>query len=155
MLNVLFAIGTATIIASMAVEVWRCPPPDVATRFIVVFEIMTLWLILPVVGLVLGMLPAALGTDTGGSVRNPASMCAITGLKPTYGRVSRRGVFPLAFSLDHVGPMTRDVADNAKKHRPPPQGEMSHMSRLPIGATMPRMRLEKSAMVILCPFLVW
>jgi len=40
-------------------------------------------------------------------------MCSIVGLKPTYGRVSRRGVFPLAFSLDHVGPMTRDVADNA------------------------------------------
>jgi aspartyl-tRNA(Asn)/glutamyl-tRNA(Gln) amidotransferase subunit A len=59
------------------------------------------------------MVPAALGTDTGGSVRNPASMCALAGLKPTYGRVSRRGVFPLAFSLDHVGPMTRDVADNA------------------------------------------
>lgn len=65
------------------------------------------------VALATGMVPAALGTDTGGSVRNPASMCAITGLKPTYGRVSRRGVFPLSFSLDHVGPMTRDVADNA------------------------------------------
>ncbi|MBS0241317.1 MAG: amidase [Proteobacteria bacterium] len=65
------------------------------------------------VALASGMLPAALGTDTGGSVRNPASMCAIVGMKPTYGRVSRRGVFPLSFSLDHVGPMTRDVADNA------------------------------------------
>ncbi|MGD9804845.1 MAG: amidase [Hyphomicrobiaceae bacterium] len=65
------------------------------------------------VALATGMVPAALGTDTGGSVRNPASMCSIVGLKPTYGRVSRRGVFPLAFSLDHVGPMTRDVADNA------------------------------------------
>ncbi|MGI9520252.1 MAG: amidase [Hyphomicrobiaceae bacterium] len=60
-----------------------------------------------------GMLPAALGTDTGGSVRNPASMCAIVGMKATYGRVSRRGVFPLAYSLDHIGPMTRTVADNA------------------------------------------
>lgn len=65
------------------------------------------------VALAAGLLPAALGTDTGGSVRNPASMCGIVGMKPTYGRVSRRGVFPLAFSLDHVGPMTRDVADNA------------------------------------------
>ena len=55
----------------------------------------------------------ALGTDTGGSVRNPASACAIVGTKPTYGLVSRRGVFPLAFSLDHVGPMTRTVTDNA------------------------------------------
>jgi aspartyl-tRNA(Asn)/glutamyl-tRNA(Gln) amidotransferase subunit A len=60
-----------------------------------------------------GMMPAALGTDTGGSVRNPASMCGIVGLKPTYGRVSRRGVAPLSFSLDHVGPMTRTVRDNA------------------------------------------
>ena len=60
-----------------------------------------------------GLLPAALGTDTGGSVRNPASMCGIVGLKPTYGRTSRRGVLPLSFSLDHVGPMTRTVEDNA------------------------------------------
>jgi aspartyl-tRNA(Asn)/glutamyl-tRNA(Gln) amidotransferase subunit A len=64
-------------------------------------------------GLAAGFFPAALGTDTGGSIRNPASMCAITGMKPTYGRVSRRGVAPLAFSLDHVGPMTRTVRDNA------------------------------------------
>jgi len=60
-----------------------------------------------------GFVPAALGTDTGGSVRNPASMCGIIGLKPTYGRVSRRGVIPLSYSLDHVGPMTRTVTDNA------------------------------------------
>ena len=65
------------------------------------------------VALACGMLPAALGTDTGGSVRNPASMCSIVGMKPTYGLVSRRGVLPLANSLDHVGPMTRNVADNA------------------------------------------
>lgn len=60
-----------------------------------------------------GFVTAALGTDTGGSVRNPASMCGIVGMKPTYGRVSRRGVLPLAYSLDHVGPMTRTVTDNA------------------------------------------
>jgi aspartyl-tRNA(Asn)/glutamyl-tRNA(Gln) amidotransferase subunit A len=65
------------------------------------------------VALASGMMAAALGTDTGGSVRNPASMCGITGMKPTYGRVSRQGVFPLAYSLDHVGPMTRGVRDNA------------------------------------------
>src|SRR5258705_3279152 len=65
------------------------------------------------VALACGMVPAALGTDTGGSVRNPASMCAIVGMKPTYGLVSRRGVLPLANSLDHVGPMTRSVRDNA------------------------------------------
>jgi aspartyl-tRNA(Asn)/glutamyl-tRNA(Gln) amidotransferase subunit A len=64
-------------------------------------------------GLAAGFFPAALGTDTLGSVRNPASMCGIVGLKPTYGRVSRRGVVPLAQSLDHVGPMTRTVRDNA------------------------------------------
>ncbi len=60
-----------------------------------------------------GLFPVALGTDTGGSVRNPASACGIVGLKPTYGLVSRRGVFPLSFTLDHVGPLTRTVADNA------------------------------------------
>jgi aspartyl-tRNA(Asn)/glutamyl-tRNA(Gln) amidotransferase subunit A len=60
-----------------------------------------------------GFVPAAIGTDTGGSVRNPASLCGIVGMKPTYGLVSRRGVVPLAFSLDHVGPMTRTVRDNA------------------------------------------
>jgi aspartyl-tRNA(Asn)/glutamyl-tRNA(Gln) amidotransferase subunit A len=59
------------------------------------------------------ILPAALGTDTGGSVRHPASHCGIVGMKPTYGLVSRRGVFPLAYTLDHVGPMTKDVASNA------------------------------------------
>jgi aspartyl-tRNA(Asn)/glutamyl-tRNA(Gln) amidotransferase subunit A len=60
-----------------------------------------------------GLFPLALGSDTGGSVRNPASACGIVGLKPTYGLVSRRGVFPLSFTLDHVGPLTRTVADNA------------------------------------------
>ncbi len=64
-------------------------------------------------GVASGMFPLALGTDTGGSIRNPASVCGLVGLKPTYGLTSRRGVFPLAFTLDHVGPMTRTVADNA------------------------------------------
>jgi aspartyl-tRNA(Asn)/glutamyl-tRNA(Gln) amidotransferase subunit A len=59
------------------------------------------------------MLPAALGTDTGGSVRHPASHCGIVGLKPSYDLVPRAGVFPLAFSLDHVGPLTRTVRDAA------------------------------------------
>jgi aspartyl-tRNA(Asn)/glutamyl-tRNA(Gln) amidotransferase subunit A len=61
----------------------------------------------------LGLAPATLGTDTGGSVRNPATCCGVVGMKPTYGAVSRTGVFPLAFSLDHVGPITRTVEDNA------------------------------------------
>jgi aspartyl-tRNA(Asn)/glutamyl-tRNA(Gln) amidotransferase subunit A len=64
-------------------------------------------------GVAAGLFPLALGSDTGGSVRNPASACGIVGLKPTYGLVSRRGVFPLSFTLDHVGPLTRTVADNA------------------------------------------
>jgi aspartyl-tRNA(Asn)/glutamyl-tRNA(Gln) amidotransferase subunit A len=55
----------------------------------------------------------ALGSDTGGSIRIPAALCGIVGMKPTYGRVSKRGVFPLSWSLDHVGPMTRTVEDNA------------------------------------------
>lgn len=59
------------------------------------------------------MCPAALGTDTAGSARHPGTACGIVGMKPTYGAISRHGVFPLAFSLDHVGPMTRTVADNA------------------------------------------
>jgi aspartyl-tRNA(Asn)/glutamyl-tRNA(Gln) amidotransferase subunit A len=56
---------------------------------------------------------AALGTDTGGSVRIPASACGIVGLKPTYGRVSNRGVIPMAWTLDHVGPMCKTVEDAA------------------------------------------
>ena len=64
-------------------------------------------------GVAAGLFPLALGTDTGGSVRNPASACGIVGLKPTYGLVSRRGVFPLSFTLDHVGPLARTAADTA------------------------------------------
>jgi aspartyl-tRNA(Asn)/glutamyl-tRNA(Gln) amidotransferase subunit A len=60
-----------------------------------------------------GLCFGALGTDTGGSIRLPATHCGIVGLKPTYGRVSTRGVVPLSWSLDHVGPMTRTVADAA------------------------------------------
>lgn len=55
----------------------------------------------------------ALGTDTGGSVRVPASFCGIVGMKPTFGSISNRGVYPLSWSLDHVGPLTRSVIDNA------------------------------------------
>lgn len=59
-----------------------------------------------------GFVPAAIGTDTGGSVRHPATVCGVIGMKPTFGLVSCEGVFPLAPSLDHVGPMTRSVEDN-------------------------------------------
>ncbi len=60
-----------------------------------------------------GMVMAATGTDTGGSIRHPAAACGLVGLKPTYGLVSLAGVIPLAPSMDHVGPLTRSVADNA------------------------------------------
>jgi aspartyl-tRNA(Asn)/glutamyl-tRNA(Gln) amidotransferase subunit A len=59
------------------------------------------------------LVSAALGTDTGGSIRVPAACCGIVGLKPTYGRVSRAGIMPLSWSLDHVGPMARTVRDVA------------------------------------------
>ncbi|GAA4994689.1 amidase family protein [Actinopolymorpha pittospori] len=60
-----------------------------------------------------GMCVAALGSDTGGSVRVPASLCGVVGMKPTFGRISRYGVFPLSWTLDHMGPLTRTVSDNA------------------------------------------
>lgn len=60
-----------------------------------------------------GLAPAAIGSDTGGSIRIPAGLCGITGFKPTYGVVSLAGVFPLASTLDSVGPLTRSVEDAA------------------------------------------
>jgi aspartyl-tRNA(Asn)/glutamyl-tRNA(Gln) amidotransferase subunit A len=60
-----------------------------------------------------GLCMGALGSDTGGSIRIPASLCGVVGLKPTYGRVSTRGVIPLSWNLDHVGPMARQVRDVA------------------------------------------
>src|SRR5437899_285965 len=60
-----------------------------------------------------GLCMGAIGEDTAGSIRNPASLCGIVGLKPTYGRISRHGLAPLSWSLDHCGPMTRVVEDAA------------------------------------------
>src|SRR5213592_1963493 len=61
-----------------------------------------------------GFALGALGSDTGGSIRLPAACCGVVGLKPTYGRVSRAGAVPLSGSLDHLGPLTRTVADAAR-----------------------------------------
>jgi aspartyl-tRNA(Asn)/glutamyl-tRNA(Gln) amidotransferase subunit A len=60
-----------------------------------------------------GLLPGALGSDTGGSIRGPASLCGVTGFMPTYGLVSRAGVIPNSFTFDHCGPMARSVEDCA------------------------------------------
>ena len=60
-----------------------------------------------------GLATATLGTDTGGSIRMPASVCGVVGLKPTYGRVSKAGVIPLSYLFDHAGPITRTVEDAA------------------------------------------
>jgi aspartyl-tRNA(Asn)/glutamyl-tRNA(Gln) amidotransferase subunit A len=61
-----------------------------------------------------GLATVTLGTDTGGSIRNPSGRCGVAGIKPTYGRVSRHGVTPLAWTLDHAGPMARTVRDCAR-----------------------------------------
>ncbi len=64
-------------------------------------------------GVAAGLCFAAIGSDTGGSIRIPSALCGVTGIKPTYGRVSLRGVVPLSWSLDHLGPMARTARDCA------------------------------------------
>jgi aspartyl-tRNA(Asn)/glutamyl-tRNA(Gln) amidotransferase subunit A len=75
----------------------------------------------------------AIGTDTAGSVREPAALCGIVGLKPTYGRVSLRGVIPLSLSLDHIGPIARTVSDSAVML----QVIAGHDSKDPLSADVP------------------
>lgn len=67
----------------------------------------------PAAAVAAGFAFATVGTDTGGSIRHPAALCGAVGLKPTFGRVSTAGIVPLSVSQDHVGPLTRTVADNA------------------------------------------
>lgn len=67
----------------------------------------------PAAAVASGMVPLAIGSDTNGSIRVPASLCGLFGLKPTYGRLSRRGTFPFVASFDHVGPLARSVEDLA------------------------------------------
>ena len=89
-----------------------------------------------------GMAPMGLGTDTGGSVRVPAAFCGVTGLKTTVGRVSRRGVYPLSWTLDSVGPLTRSVEDAALVFdaiQGPDPGDEPTLAREPSIAT-PRLR---------------
>ena len=98
-----------------------------------------------------GLCYGAIGTDTGGSIRFPAAANGVVGLKPTYGRVSRAGVFPLAASLDHVGPLTRSVADAAAMLQVlagyDPQDPTS--SRLP-GVNVPPPRPARTIGKLLC-----
>ena len=98
-----------------------------------------------------GLAPAALGTDTGGSVRNPATCCGIVGLKPTYGAVSLDGVFPLTYSLDHVGPMTRrrrGQRDPAPRHRRPRSGRSDHDASAPMADCLKDMKAGLKGMHI-------
>lgn len=87
------------------------------------------------VAIAAGLAPVGLGTDTGGSVRIPASLCGIVGLKTTVGRISRRGVYPLSGTLDSVGPLGRTVADCALVYEaiqgPDPEGDSGTAGQSP------------------------
>ena len=107
----------------------------------------------PAVAVAAGLVPAALGSDTGGSVRLPAAFCGVVGLKPGYGRVSRAGMFPCSATLDHVGVLARGVADCAlvlsaiagadsldptASHRPPPPATVAPASLEGVRIGVPR-----------------
>jgi aspartyl-tRNA(Asn)/glutamyl-tRNA(Gln) amidotransferase subunit A len=87
-----------------------------------------------------GLCIAALGTDTGGSIRIPSSLCGVVGAKPTFGRVSRYGVFPLSWSMDTAGPLTRSVRDAAILLRT----IAGHDSRDPSSAELPTEDFERA-----------
>ncbi len=93
-----------------------------------------------------GIIPMSLGTDTGGSIRVPSSYCGVTGIKPTYGRVSRYGVLPLAFSFDHVGPLGSCVEDCALALAAiaghDPRDPSSAIEPVPAYAAEPQKRLD-------------
>lgn len=90
----------------------------------------------------LGICPLTLGSDTGGSIRMPAALCGLVGLKPTYGRVSRAGVLPLSWTMDHVGPLARTAAEAALALRimagiDPADATTSHRAVPDYGAELP------------------
>ncbi len=93
-----------------------------------------------------GIIPMSLGTDTGGSIRVPSSYCGVTGIKPTYGRVSRYGVLPLSFSFDHVGPLGSCVEDCALALAAiaghDPRDASSAVEPVPVYTAEPQKRLD-------------
>jgi aspartyl-tRNA(Asn)/glutamyl-tRNA(Gln) amidotransferase subunit A len=84
-----------------------------------------------------GLVWGALGSDTGGSIRSPAAYCGVTGLKPTYGLVSLRGVVPLSWSLDHAGPLARTAADCGLLLAAIARHDPADPASAPIGAVQP------------------
>jgi aspartyl-tRNA(Asn)/glutamyl-tRNA(Gln) amidotransferase subunit A len=86
----------------------------------------------------------ALGSDTGGSVRIPAALCGVVGLKTTVGQVSRAGVFPLSWTLDSVGPLTRSVEDAALVYQamrgPDPADVSTHHGAMDVSTPQRRVR---------------